>query len=407
MNSNKSRYDLTSADTNIIGFDFQYLYFMNELLQLKKGQSVGFEKKDDVHIETCSHNEIINTLIQVKHTVQKTVENIPTNLSERDPDLWKTLSNWSKVICDVTENRETKDFQLAFLKKNEFTLATNKKIQKNKFITNLIGYKKELITFTKLKKYLVALNKDTKSPIIKTYILDVLNLNIEVLKEFLKKLNFVDTGDEIISSIKLNINGYMIKENRVNDVFNQLFSELKLDLFDKVKTGKHQVISFDEWINKYICIFENNRTTYLPVREFSPPFPDDLFQQPFIKELLAIGELKQQDLPQVTEFSNFMLTFQMNLKEWHNDGLITNIDLDNFHKNVFSLWRNTHKKLHRSTKKKPELDIDNSLKCLDEIRLKELKMITTDIGIDLSNGEFYYLSNERKIGWQIKWELMY
>ena len=51
MDKEINRYDLTSADTKIIGFDFQYFYFINELLKLDVGQSIGFESKDDVHIE--------------------------------------------------------------------------------------------------------------------------------------------------------------------------------------------------------------------------------------------------------------------------------------------------------------------------------------------------------------------
>ena len=34
-------------------------------------------------------------------------------------------------------------------------------------------------------------------------------------------------------------------------------------------------------------------------------------------------------------------------------------------------------------------------------------MLTTDLGIDLSNGEFYYLANESQIGWKIEWAVKY
>lgn len=30
-------------------------------------------------------------------------------------------------------------------------------------------------------------------------------------------------------------------------------------------------------------------------------------------------------------------------------------------------------------------------------------MLTTDLSVNLSNGEFYYLSNESQIGWKIEW----
>jgi hypothetical protein len=38
--------------------------------------------------------------IQIKHATQKNVDGSAKNLTDFDSDLWKTLSNWSKVITD-------------------------------------------------------------------------------------------------------------------------------------------------------------------------------------------------------------------------------------------------------------------------------------------------------------------
>lgn len=407
VNEEKSRYDLTSADTKIIGFDFQYFYFINELLKLDTGQSIGFEAKDDVHIELSSNKKVIIQLVQLKHTVQKNTKGMPTNLTEKDDDLWKSLSNWCKVICDESEERKTNKNQLAYLGNIEFILATNKSMCKNKFISNIKKYKNKKMNYAEVVDYLTGLKKDTKDENVKRHIQDVLDMSSNVLESFLKKLKFMDTGDEIIKSIKLNIQRKMIASDRVNDVFNELFSELKQDFFNKVKERKHQIITFDEWVKKYTCIFEKNRNTTLPIRNFKPVFPDNLFEQPFIKELIEIGEIGDEDLSQVVEFSEFMLNVQMNLNQWHTDGEITYSDLEKLHKSAISIWKNTHKKSHRLTKKDLNLNNINALNCLDDIRIKELKILTTDIGIDLSNGEFYYLSNENHIGWKIEWEVKY
>lgn len=407
MNEEISRYDLTSADTKIIGFDFQYFYFINELLKLDAGQSIGFEAKDDVHIELPSNTKVIIKLVQLKHTVQKNTKGIPTNLTDKDDDLWKSLSNWCKVICDKSQARGTIKAQLAYLKDTEFILATNKKISKNKFISDVNKFIDRKLKFSEVIDYLRDLEKNTKDEDVKSHIHDILVLNQKALESFIEKLHFIDTGDEIIASIKSNIQRKMIANDRVNDVFNDLFSELKQDFFKSVKAGKHQIITFDEWMKKYTCIFEKNRNTTLPVRCFKPIFPDDLFKQPFIEELIEIGEIEDEDLSQVAEFSGFMLNVQMNLNQWYIDGEITNSDLEKFHKVAVSIWKNTHKKSHRITKTNLDLNNINALNCLDDIRARELKMLTTDLGIDLSNGEFYYLSNESQIGWKIEWEAKY
>ncbi|MGT2431936.1 hypothetical protein ACU4GI_25965 [Cupriavidus basilensis] len=69
MSKDKSFSDKTSADDKSIGFDYQYYYFLDKVLNLKTGQSAGLEVKDDVHTEL---DVDVNILFQIKHTVQKT-----------------------------------------------------------------------------------------------------------------------------------------------------------------------------------------------------------------------------------------------------------------------------------------------------------------------------------------------
>lgn len=404
LSEERTRYDLTSADTKIIGFDFQYFYFINELLKLNDGEAIGFEDKDDVHIDLPS-NKIV--LIQLKHTIKKNANGIPVNLTEKDDDLWKSLSNWSKVICDTASGRKTISDQIDYVKNTEFILATNKPILKNKFILQANKLRNKKLFFIDFEKYLLDLLDKTKDADVKQHIQDILNINKRVLEAFIKKIKFIDTGDDLINEIKLNIQRKMIADNRVNDVFNDLFSELKQDFFNNAKNGNHQVITFQEWLSKYTCIFEKSRQTTLPIRNFQPVFPHELTEQPFIKELIEIGEVDAGDMAQIAQFSEIMLAIKMNLDNWHTDGEITDIDRCDFHKEAFSTWRIVHKKAHRSTKRNLSLNYDNALNCLDNIREKNLKMLTTEIGVDLSNGEFYYLSNKGNIGWKIKWEANY
>lgn len=407
MSEEKNRYDLTSADAQVIGFDFQYFYFINEILKLEEGQLIGFEVKDDIHIELPSGKKIITQLVQLKHTIQKNVKGTPINLTNSDIDLWKSLSNWCKVICDKSESRITNNEQLAFLGNTEFILATNKNISGNKLISYIREFVNKRIKFSEIKDYLINLKRITKDQNLKKYMQDIFGLSEKVLESFIGKLNFIDTGEEIIKSIKVNIQRKMIASNRVNDVFNDLFSVLKQDFFNKVYNGNPQIISFDEWIKNYTCIFERNRDTTLPIRTFKNIFNDDLCNQNFIKELIEIGEICPDDLTEIAEFSEFMLNVQMNLNKWRIDGEITEIDLNKFHKESIIIWKNSHKRSHRTTKKNFLLNNDNSLVCLDDIRNKKLKMLTTELGWDLSNGEFYHLSNEGKIGWKIDWEAQY
>lgn len=82
-------YDLTSADSKIVGFEFQYFYFIYKLLHLQEGEKIGYESKDDVHIDTSN----LQILFQLKHTVNKKSDGTPVNLTDLDMDLWKTISH--------------------------------------------------------------------------------------------------------------------------------------------------------------------------------------------------------------------------------------------------------------------------------------------------------------------------
>ena len=198
----------------------------------------------------------------------------------------------------------------------------------------------------------------------------------------------------------------MIHQSRVNDVFNSLLSELKQEFFNLVKYKKHQEISYNEWISKYSVIFENNRSTKLPIRTHKKSLPDNPFERPFIKELIEIGDINQDDVAQVSDFLSQMLEIEMNLSSLHTDGLLVYDEIEDFHHNSISIWKNSHRKNHRSTNN-DESDKSNALNCLDEMREKDLTIKDTDLSRDLSNGEFYYLSDKQRIGWRKNWKERY
>lgn len=84
-----------SAGPQAIGFDYQFYYFVMLILELKTGQKIGFEIKDDIHIEKADGTIV---LFQAKHTVAKKADGTSENLTALDADLWKTLSNWTNLV---------------------------------------------------------------------------------------------------------------------------------------------------------------------------------------------------------------------------------------------------------------------------------------------------------------------
>ncbi|MBI6738433.1 hypothetical protein YA0093_28235, partial [Pseudomonas syringae] len=144
--------DKTSNDSKEIGFHYQYYYFIYRLLNLKSGQSVGLEVKDDVHTDLDNDTQL---LFQLKHTVKKNIAGNTIALTELDDDLWKTLHNWAKIISDPIAIRQEKPEQIKFIQRSEFHLITNKtESSNNKLLRTLDEFINSTKSFYQLREYI-------------------------------------------------------------------------------------------------------------------------------------------------------------------------------------------------------------------------------------------------------------
>lgn len=397
------RVDVTSADTKQLGFEYQYLYFIIRLLQLRSGCEVGYEALDDIHVISGSTGD--TQYIQIKHTTELSADGSPANLTVLSEGLWKTLSNWSKLISDPAEQRGTINSQKLFVQNSSFIFATNHNACQNRVSELIDTVKQNTCTGTNAKKALRDIRKLTRSSTIQGYIDDVCSLTPSVLCLFLSKIEFVSTVDDLFAEIRSSIKDKMVLEVDVNDVLSRLYTQLKEDFFKAVKNKQHQVITYNEWQQKYQSVFNSVRTTLLPFREYHPVLPDHLEQQPFAKELIEIEAIDtdMNGLAELAEFTEYYLSVKMQLSDWYEEGKIDHQTMQRFHDNAFKLWKRIHKACHRSTKGNASLDRTNALECFDQIMQEQLKILSTDLGISLSNGEFILLANEEKIGWKYKW----
>lgn len=59
MMATRNRIEITSADTKQLGFEYQYLYFIVKLLQMRYGDVVGYEALDDIHVISASSGDTV------------------------------------------------------------------------------------------------------------------------------------------------------------------------------------------------------------------------------------------------------------------------------------------------------------------------------------------------------------
>ncbi|RKN79158.1 ABC-three component system protein [Paenibacillus ginsengarvi] len=404
----------TTADNKSIGFDYQYYYFLYQLLGLEEGEKIGIEVKDDVHLELPDNAQV---LIQVKHTVQQNSQGQSINITERDIDIWKSLSNWTKMINDPLDGRKVAEARLAFIENTSFILVSNKSNnQKNTFLKKVKECKQKKITITDFRNYLALLIKGTSDPIIKGYMEDVEGQSKKWLELFISKLEFELEQDDLIAMIKKRIKAKLVKESKIEDVFNALDSNLRKRNYINTKKNIKNVISFAEFYRDYHVLFDKGRNDKLPINNDLVHFNKSIDEQLFITQLADIHAIDKNSMPEKLRLASQMLRTNNHKSDWLKRGLVVKEQLEHFDNDCVTKWSNTYDEVHRDIKL--DIEIDNTvptekaivragLRCLDEIRKKELVLDETPLDSELSNGQFYQLSNIPTIGWRFDWKEKY
>lgn len=405
--SNSNRQNVISASDTSIGFDYQFYYFFFLILGLKHGEKIGLEEKDDVHIELSDGTLI---LIQTKHTLQTQTSGVAINLTERDKDLWKTISNWTKIINEQVS-------PIDFIKMTTFQLISNKSLAKNPFLGNLFKMKNKDIKISDFKKYLKQLHENTADLNICNYINDLKNLNSTLLSAFISKIEFQFNEDDLIARIKKRISEKIYLDDRVDDVYECLHSGLRDSGYLTIKEGEINTISFENFKNKFKNCFRKGLSGKLPIRSFDIKFPNSPEEQNFIKQLLEIDDITTEDKDLIIEFTTHMLQLFNHLKEWEESGDLMPSQIKEFNKETVQIWKNSFRAKFRSIigkikKGNSVEELDDEIKTtavsfLDDMRSQILKVDDTVLSTELSNGHFYLLTDDNHIGWHYDWENKY
>ncbi len=394
----------TSAAGTIAGFDYQYYYFLFKLLTLKKGETIGFELLDDVHTQLDNDHLV---LIQIKYTIQKKSDGTTANLTEFDPDLWKTLHNWSAVIKDKNDGREYSDEQKAFVEKASFVLATNKSFSSNNdFLSNLSKFQDGNMEFEDIKNYLVGLHGLAKSEKTKKYINSVVDLDEAILKEFLNRIKYDLQADRIIEQCKTALEEKDVNPKSIDSLFNQLDSVVRQDIFINFSSSKKLIYNFKERTRKFRRYFDIANNPELKIQKFDGGLPNSIDEQIFIKQLLDIEDINLSEQEIIQNYTRYRLMLESNLSNWVEEGQLTSEEIKIFEDEIFRQWETEYRYSYRK-KDNPDEYIDIAHNILKAMRDKELSISGQKLLSDMSHGSLYSLSNKPQIGWLKNWEEKY
>ena len=106
-----------------------------------------------------------------------------------------------------------------------------------------------------------------------------------------------------------------------------------------------------------------------------------------------------------------------NFQNWIENSFVLSTEIDDFEKNAIRIWKNKFKSKYRTIEQRLSAgetinNLDEEIKSLalellDFIRQEKLSLANTDLGIEISNGYYYLLSDEPKIGWHYDWKNRY
>lgn len=383
----------TSANDTILGFEYQFYYFLLRLLKMQENEVVGFEVKDDVHVEDDNGHI---TLLQLKHTLQTNTHNKPKNLTTSDSDLWKTLFNWTNVIKEQSD-------QLEFIKNTSFVLVTNKsKSDKNKFIQALDKFKEDR-KIADFRGYLIEF--ELTSPTVdgtknnKHYCQNILLLDDIELSAFAINIEIIFGLDDITDSIKKEImEGKLIKHSRVNKLFHALVGRLKEEFYTTIKNKGIFEFTREAFYFKTIADFSDAKSERLPFQKLSDYTKNlEIADRHFAKQLLDINI----GIDEVYEYDYNRQYMETNLKQLYHDNEITTDDITLLNTNTVESWKDEFNMIYLEEADKTDL---TAKKLLYTTIKKELTLAGQKIEfLKASKGQYIIMSDQGQLGWVHDW----
>ncbi|WP_301092915.1 DUF4297 domain-containing protein [Bacteroides acidifaciens] len=400
-----------SAADIFIAFEYQWDFFVLSLLSksIDSTVEVSFELFDDVAIQQGQSSIV---LCQVKHSVQKSKKGKTINLSNRDVDLWKTISIWIKIIDEIDPSERDN-----YLSNIEFHLVTNKTSEKNQFVKALNSF----IESNNISDFKSKVNEIAQSGKSDSEITDAITsfLSKSYLEKFVKQIVVISKPDCLRNEIlaMLHTRAFIAK-SKVNQVYNSLMTELRDAVKSDIENRKAIVFTGETFANRFHAVFEMGRANISFRHDYDfNDFDGDPQKLLFIQQLEAINELPKQEgkrLDAIVSYTKEWFQFKNNLHELTDNNILIGDDILKLSNDVQAAWNNYHNSAYRM------LDLCSSedelckagCSVIDNMRREYFNLGNTPLEQMLSHGCIYYYSNTPThlisdlpyIGWHIDWE---
>lgn len=396
-----------SAPDTYLAFEYQWDFFVLEVLNLLEDNAiVSFECLDDIAKQ--SDNSVI--LYQVKHSIRQGADGKTVNLTSRDSDLWKTISIWMKFIEEDNESNKEE-----YINNTVFVLVTNKSDNNNTFFNALQNYKQN----GNFSNFKIELSSIKSSGIATSEVSNIIQefLDAPYLEQFAQRIQINFISNELEPKIKSLIGKrFALKETKIDGVYDHLMTKMRDDAKESIR--KRQKVQYDCYTiqKRYWSIIQEGREK-LVFRTDYPRYDGDPRDLMFIQQLIAVNDIKKEDCDDIANYTNEWFLFHNNFRDMWDNHDINDRDVQNLTNNVFTVWNNCQKYYYRRLSiQSPVQDLEDAASnLLISVRKEQLTIADTSMGPTLSNGCFYYYSNNDsaivsdmpRIGWHINWKKLF
>lgn len=410
-----------TAMETIAGFVYQFYYFMYKILTAEKGATISFELYDDVTTESKQGM----VYYQLKHTVKTAAlitEKKEVKLTDRASDLWKAISVWMKLIIGEGEdsNKRTDEEQKKYIDNRNFYFVTNKSYTENKFAILCNRLEKEDLSNEEIDKVLDEITEQQKKhkksdendseygKRKRETVQDV----IDALKTFphqkllLSKIKFESVG---IDDIETKCHEYIrdtirIPDDKVKDVFNDFLVEAVHDFKNCAKTGSPVIYTYEQQKKRFERVFSYHRETSFEFHYRLQEYKEEFLDLVCIKQLQKVRDVKPSDIDKITKYASQFFAFKNQFEYLKDESKILEKEEQDFMNDAIVFWDNEFNYLYNDTNDFTEEQILTRAKdLLHKIRAHRVTL-QKELLLDISNGAYYYLSDECLIGWHKEWK---
>lgn len=410
-----------TAMGTIAGFVYQFYYFLYKILTAEKGNTISFELYDDVATE--SQNGL--TYCQLKHTVQQaaSIEDKDVKLTDRASDLWKAISVWMKLIMGEEKDgtKRSDEEQSAYIAEREFHFVTNKSFAENKLATLCSRFEnKEDVKDEDIDKVLDEISEErrkTEQPVTeeetkttkkkRETVQDVIDrLKAYPSKNiFLSKIQFESLGiDDIEAKCHEYINDTIrIPEDKVEEVFKDFLVEAVVDFKDCAKIGEPITYTYEQQKKRFERVFSYHREAQFEFHVELQSYKDEFLDLICIKQLQKVKDIRPSDTNKIAKCASQFFSFKNQLEYLRDESKILEKEEQNFRNDAIAFWENVFNYQYDGTDATEEQLLQKAKDLLYRVRAYKVTL-QKELLQDVSNGAFYYLSDECLIGWHKEWQ---